>query len=153
MAIETKAKTAFFDRSDNEPVVFGEQQLTGKMTVPAPITDEQYREFLAGRLANRVLFNQGPDGFSLIESDVAPGTHVLRHKHNLPQLILIVEGSMRQGNRILGPGAGYFTPADTAYAFVAGPEGCRYVEFRQGAVEDITTDIVESNPDRLVHDS
>ena len=60
---------------------------------------------------------------------------------------------MRQGNRVLGPGAGYFTPADQVYTFVAGPEGCRYVEFRLGGVEQITSEVVERDPARLVHES
>jgi hypothetical protein len=146
-------KTSFFDRSEIEGTVFGERQLTGLITIPETIGDEEFRSFLAGRLTTRILFDQGPSGFSLSESEVAPGTHVLRHKHNVPQLILILEGSMKQGNREIGPGAGYFTPADTPYGFVAGNEGCRYVEFRIGAIEDVTTEIVEDNRARLIHEA
>jgi len=39
------------------------------------------------------------------------------------------------------------------YTFVAGPDGCRYVEFRLGAVEEITSELVETDPARLVHES
>lgn len=145
-------KTSFFDRNEIEGIVFGERQLTGLITMPDTISDEEYRSFLAGRLTTRILFDQGPQGFSLSESEVAPGTHVLRHKHNVPQLILILEGSMKQGNRELGPGTGYFTPADIPYGFVAGSEGCRYVEFRIGAIEDVTTEVVEDSRARMVHE-
>ncbi|MFI5957529.1 cupin domain-containing protein [Cryptosporangium sp. NPDC051539] len=147
-----KSKTVFFHHTDNEVVVFGDSQMTGQMKMPDSIAEDTYREFLKGRLRNRILFDQGDEGVSLVESDVAPGTHVLAHKHNTGQLILIVEGSMRQGSHVLNPGDGYFTPAGTAYGFVAGPEGCRYVEFREGSVRTVTTDVTERNPARLVHE-
>lgn len=145
-------KISFFHHDDNEVVVFGDHQMTGQMTMPETIPEAAYREFLKGRLANRILFDQGDEGVSLIESDVAPGTHVLAHKHNMGQLVLIIAGSMRQGGRVLNPGDGYFTPAGKAYGFIAGPEGCRYVEFRQGSVRSVTTDVTERNPARLVHE-
>ena len=76
--------------------------------------------FLAGRLVPRVLLKQGPGGFSLTESDMAPGTRVPRHEHNLSQLAPILQGSMRHRNKVLGPGAEYFTPPGGAYSFVTG---------------------------------
>jgi hypothetical protein len=144
-------KTTFFDREETPAFVYGESQVIASISVPDDVSEKQ--DELVGRLITRVLLNQGPGGFSLLESDVAPGTRVPRHKHNLPQVALILEGSMRQGNRVLGPGAGYYTPADQAYTFVAGPEGCRYVEFRVGAVEEITAEVVEKDPERFAHES
>ncbi len=149
----TRAKTTFFDRTEVEAFHFGESRATAPAIVPDSIPLNDFESTLAGRLVTRILLNQGPGGFSLVESDVAPGTRSPRHKHNLDQVVLILEGSMRQGNRVLGPGAGYFTPADQVYTFVAGPDGCRYVEFRLGAVEEITSELVETDPARLVHES
>ncbi len=148
---ENSQRITFFDRADNPGVVFGEHMVTASVSVPEEL-GTLYNSALANRLTTRVLLNQGPGGFSLVESEVAPGTRVPRHNHNLPQVALIIAGEMRQGRRVLGPGAGYFTPANQSYTFVAGPEGCRYVEFRLGAVEEITTDVVETNPARLVHE-
>ncbi len=149
------AKTTFFDRGEIDVHVTGEDGLvTALSNEPDSLNEMDIRRHLAGRLRLRVLLNQGPGGFSLVESDIAPGTRVPRHKHNVAQVALILEGSMRHGSRILGPGAGYFTPPNGAYSFVAGPEGCRYVEFRQGAaVEEITTDILEQDPARWAHES
>lgn len=144
-------KLTFFDRDETEAYVYGESQVISAISVPDEVAAEQ--DLLAGRLITRVLLNQGPGGFSLLESEVAPGTRVPRHKHNLSQVALILEGSMKQGNRVLGPGAGYFTPPDQPYTFVAGPEGCRYVEFRVGAIEEITAEVVEKDPKRFAHEA
>ena len=145
------AKPSYFDREDVEAHVFGESMVTRVFDAPEQLGGIDLVSHLAGRLTTRVLLDQGSAGFSLIESDVAPGTRVPRHKHNLAQVVFIVEGSMQHGSRTLGPGAGYYTPADRPYTLVAGPEGCRYIEFRQGGMSDITTKIVETDPDRVRH--
>ena len=152
---ETKrptAKTTFFDRAEIEGHVTGETMLT-KLEDSEALGQRDMATFLAGRLVLRVLLDQGPGGFSLIESDIAPGTRVPRHKHNLGQVALVLQGSMRHGNKVLGPGAGYYTPPGGVYTFVTGPEGCRYVEFRLGGLTEITSEIVEINPERWVHES
>ena len=155
MTTTTNAKNTFFTRDEIPVHVTG---VDGYITA----MDEEgeagniamdMRTHLAGRLKIRVLLNQGPGGYSLVESDLAPGTRVPRHRHNLAQVALILEGSMKHGNKVLGPGDGYFTPPEGAYSFVVGPEGCRYVEFRLGAVEEITSDVLETNPERWVHAS
>ena len=145
-------RIAFFDRADVVAHVFGASLVSASIDVSDEVSSLYYSS-LAGRLTTRVLLNQGPGGYSLVESTVSPGTRVPRHSHNVPQTVLILEGSMRQGRRELGPGAGYFTPADTGYTFVAGPDGCRYVEFRQAAVETVTTDVLERNPARFAHEA
>lgn len=149
----SSTKISFFDRAEVESHDVAEGTITDLFDVNEGLREMDLNSHLAGRIGVRVLLNQGDGGFSLVESDVAPGTRVPRHKHNLAQLALILEGSMRQGKRVLGPGSGYFTPPDQAYTFVAGPEGCRYVEFRLGAVEAITTEVVETDPARWVHES
>lgn len=146
------ARMAFFDRAEASPYVFGEEMVTASIKVDETVRDIYYAS-LAGRLTTRVLLNQGPGGYSLVESTVAPGTRVPRHRHNFAQVVLILEGSMRQGRRELGPGAGYFTPAEVGYTFVAGPEGCRYVEFRLADVAEVTTDVIERDPARFGHEA
>jgi hypothetical protein len=91
-------------------------------------------------MVKRILFNEF--GYSLIEwelkADVEMGDH--RHKHKVDQVILVTEGSMKHGNKVLEPGDGYFTPADTPYTFEVGPEECSFVDFRLGAPEDVTSE-------------
>lgn len=147
-------KNTFFDRAEIPVHVTGEDGfITALNDDGGAVTMMDMRAHLAGRLRLRVLLNQGPGGYSLVESDLAPGTRVPRHKHNMAQVALVLEGSMKHGNKVLGPGDGYFTPPNGAYSFVVGPEGCRYVEFRLGSVEEITTDVLETDPKRWEHAS
>jgi hypothetical protein len=61
-------------------------------------------------------------------------------------VVLVVEGSVRQGGRVLGPGSGYYTPAGAAYALQVGPEGCSYVEFRHTRLDDVGTEMLSEWP-------
>ena len=74
--------------------------------------------------------HDGADGYSLLCVHYAPNAQIPRHRHDVAQIVLVLEGEAWQGNRRFGPGAGYFTPAGSAYAVKAGPEGVRLVEFR-----------------------
>lgn len=152
MTTTSASKPSYFDREDVEAHVFGESMVSELFDAPTELEGIDLLAHLAGRLTTRVLLDQGHGGFSLIESDVAPGTRVPRHKHNLAQVVFIVEGTMLHGNRTLGPGAGYYTPADRPYTLLAGPEGCRYIEFRVGGMTDISTQIVEKDPARVRHE-
>jgi len=69
-------------------------------------------------------------GYSLLCVRYAPDAVVPRHRHDVAQVVLVLEGELWQGNRRFGPGMGYFTPAGSAYAVKAGPDGVRLVEFR-----------------------
>ncbi|MBJ19499.1 MAG: hypothetical protein GY910_23865 [bacterium] len=79
----------------------------------------------------RVPFQQeGVGGFSLVDINFAPGFLLPRHSHSSDCLYYIVEGQVVMGKRELGPGDGFFLPADQPYAYHAGPEGVRVLEFR-----------------------
>ena len=39
-----------------------------------------------------------------------PGEVTAAHSHDVEQIVVVLEGSMCQGNRAFGPGTGFFTP-------------------------------------------
>lgn len=71
-----------------------------------------------------------PDSCSLLGVRYAPNALIPRHKHDVAQIVLVVEGELRQGNRTFGVGQGYYTPPEGAYAVQAGPKGVKVLEFR-----------------------
>ena len=119
---------------------------TGMMDAPtfaeAGANDEPWpaefaeRSMEAARLT--VPFQQeGPGGFSLVTVDFGPGFLLPRHSHSSDCLYYIVAGQLVMGKRELGPGDGFFLPADQPYAYRAGPEGVKLLEFRHQADFDM----------------
>ena len=91
------------------------------------------------------LVNQtDPDGFSLWVVKYLPNVETPRHKHDVAQTIFILEGSVSLGNKTLGPGEGYFTPANAPYSAKVGPEGCLFLEFRHSPLT-FSTDWVDGD--------
>ena len=80
---------------------------------------------------------EGPGGFSLVTVDFGPGFLLPRHSHSSDCLYYIVEGQIVMGKRELGRGDGFFLPADQPYAYRAGPEGVKLLEFRHRAAFDM----------------
>lgn len=107
----------------------------GANAAPSP-TEFAERAMEASRLT--VPFRQeGPGGFSLVTVDFGPGFLLPRHSHSSDCLYYIVEGQIVMGQRELGPGDGFFLPAEQAYAYRAGPEGVKLLEFRHQAAFDM----------------
>lgn len=99
-------------------------------------TDELDAFKAAGRLT--VPFRQAsPDGFSLVVIEFAPGYLLPRHSHSCDCLYYIVEGGIVMGTRELGPGDGFFLPAEQPYAYHAGPKGVKLLEFRKSTDFDM----------------
>ena len=96
----------------------------------APISAAEMERFkAAGRLT--VPFRQeGPGGFSLVSIEFAPGYLLPRHSHSCDCLYYIVAGGIVMGRRELGPGDGFFLPAEQPYAYHAGPQGVKLLEIR-----------------------
>jgi quercetin dioxygenase-like cupin family protein len=131
----TSADMTFFDR-DETPLSPPTWKMVGENVTAAhrtpPPADPN------GPYIKRILFNQ--DGYNLHEWVLAPGAPAPPHKHNMDTVVLITEGSIKVGDREYGPGGGYFLPVGTVEAFETGPEGVRFVEFRLGAAEDVTSE-------------
>ena len=89
------------------------------------------------------------DGLSLGAYWFEPNFTMPAHHHDTDQIVLVIEGELRQGNRVLTPGCGYFTKAGTRYAFKAGPQGVRILEFRD--VTQFATVFTERDPARWAH--
>ena len=52
------------------------------------------------------------------------------HAHEHDEIIYVVAGAMRVGNRTLKPGSSMFVAGETFYSFEAGPDGLHYLNFR-----------------------
>jgi hypothetical protein len=103
--------------------------------------DEYFRDALFTRRRQ-----VGP--FHLLEVRMAPNFVIPRHHHNIDQMVLVVEGSVRQGRRWFHPGDGYFTSAHTPYTTAAGPEGALVVEVRKDDIDALQTMWDEDKPER-----
>ena len=73
------------------------------------------------------------DGLQLFELRLAPGTRGESHAHVEDEIIVVVEGELRFGARTLGVGSSVMVPGGTLYAFQAGADGCRFLNFRPRA--------------------
>lgn len=71
-----------------------------------------------------------PDGLELLEIFYPPGAVISLHAHEEDEIIYVVEGAIRLGNRSYGKGSSVFVARQTLYGFEAGPEGLHMVNFR-----------------------
>jgi mannose-6-phosphate isomerase-like protein (cupin superfamily) len=69
-------------------------------------------------------------GYSLQAVKYRPLAEVARHRHDVAQVVFVLSGSASLGNKFIGPGEGYYTPAEAPYTVKAGPEGVVMLEFR-----------------------
>lgn len=102
-----------------------------------PTSDDQMERMQSGAHLTVPFRQQGPGGFSLVEIYFAPGYLLPKHSHSSDCLYYIVEGGIVMGQRELGPGDGFFLPADQTYAYHAGPEGVKLLEFRNQTAFDM----------------
>lgn len=73
------------------------------------------------------------DSLQMFEVVYGPDEVVDLHSHDEDELIYVVEGNLKVGNRVLEAGASIFVAGDTLYGFTSGPEGVRFVNFRPRA--------------------
>jgi hypothetical protein len=69
-------------------------------------------------------------GFSLTYAWFKSGFPLPLHTHDADCLYYIVAGSLQLGTDTLGPGDGFFLPANKAYRYTPGPKGVEVLEFR-----------------------
>ena len=114
----------FFDPSAAEfmkPVDVYPDSLKARLT-DAEVTDTSVR-----------LHHGLPGRLQLFEIQLEPGLEITTHAHADDEIIAVVEGELQVGRRVCGPGTSIFVPGNTLYGFRAGPEGCRYLNFRAQA--------------------
>ena len=102
-----------------------------------PATESEMERMQAGGKLTVPFRQRGAGGLSLVEIEFAPGYLLPRHSHSSDCLYYIVAGSIVMGQRELGPGDGFFLPADQVYAYHAGPEGVKLLEFRTESAFDM----------------
>ena len=87
-----------------------------------------------------------PGKLQLFEIRLEPDLEISTHAHADDEIVAVIEGELHFGRRVCGPGASFFIPGNTLYGFRAGPEGCRYLNFRSAADATYFTkdDIVEA---------
>ena len=141
-----RPKTAFFDRTEMPEILV--EGIKDMIEVPDVIAEGvDVEEYFRGKVRVQPLYmDPENNGFSLGSYSFEPGFVMPRHHHDSDQIVMILEGEMRQGNKVLKPGAGFFTPAGGAYGFTVGPAGCRIIEFRD--VSNFATVYVEDDPER-----
>jgi len=116
---------------------------------PQVLASSTYREKATAAQRVTVPFcQQGEGGANLVVGDFAPGFTVWRHSHSLDCLYFIIAGQANLGNQRLGPGDGFFVPANHPYTYTAGPEGVRVLEIRNGKNFDMQ--VLETNMQRYV---
>lgn len=96
----------------------------------APISEAEIAKMQGGGHLTVPFRQDGPDGLSLVSIEFAPGYLLPKHSHSSDCLYYIIEGGIVMGRRELGPGDGFFLPADQVYAYHAGPQGVKLLEFR-----------------------
>jgi hypothetical protein len=57
------------------------------------------------------------DGHSMMMVHHAAGHFQMAHSHDVDQIVVVVEGTLTQGNRRFGAGMGFFTPKGKNYSF------------------------------------
>jgi quercetin dioxygenase-like cupin family protein len=149
-------RTTFFDGDQIpffDPTEGSTTDLNAVSDVPESVRGKvDLNEYLGnGTIQIQILLNQtDANGYSLQGVKYPPNAYIPRHRHDVDQVVLVLEGELRQGNRIVNAGSGYFTPAGDAYAVKAGPEGVHLVEFRHAGL-NFSTEWVEDDPDRWAH--
>lgn len=102
-----------------------------------PMSEADIEKFKTSARLTVPFQQEGPGGFSLVSIDFAPGYMLPRHSHSSDCLYYIVDGSIVMGRRELGPGDGFFLPAEQPYAYHAGPKGVKLLEFRNRTAFDM----------------
>lgn len=69
-------------------------------------------------------------GFSLHHFWFKPGYPLPLHSHDSDCLYYVIAGDIRMGTEEMGPGDGFFLPAETPYTYNIGDKGVEILEFR-----------------------
>jgi quercetin dioxygenase-like cupin family protein len=142
-------KTTFFDLS-SAPWVDVDIPSDGGGHFPEPVAEAiDLHEFFEGMAIQAI----DCGAYNILQTRIPPGFVVPRHRHNSDQLVFVMEGSAIQGNRELQVGEGWSTPAGNPYGIQAGDRGLTWLEVRTTPLSGLTTDWLETDPQRWTHRS
>ncbi|MBK7949990.1 MAG: hypothetical protein IPK00_14855 [Deltaproteobacteria bacterium] len=134
-------KLAIFTAADaptlGEAGMMDDMSFTEAGADATPINPDEIAKFQESARLTVPFRQEGPAGISLVEIHFAPGYLLPRHSHSSDCLYYIVEGGIVMGKRELGPGDGFFLPAEQPYAYHAGPKGVKLLEFRTRTAFDM----------------
>lgn len=77
--------------------------------------------------------NHFPGTLPLSPEDAAKGIH----SHSEDEIIFVIDGQIRLGEKLFGAGTALAIAADTLYSFTPGPDGLSFINFRAGTPSDI----------------
>jgi mannose-6-phosphate isomerase-like protein (cupin superfamily) len=137
------------DEGDWSEVVYDPTR-EGGSSYPQSVTHEVDLERYFERGMWTKFYDTG--AFNALHLRLGPGFTIPRHHHNCDQLVIVLEGELRQGSRSLNAGDGYMTPAGRSYTVTAGRGGARYVEIRTQPMTEFQTVWDEADPTRWKHD-
>jgi quercetin dioxygenase-like cupin family protein len=131
------AAIKFFDPAETafmKPVDVYPDSLKAQLTA-AEVADTSVR-----------LHHGAPGKLQLFEIALEPNLEISTHAHADDEIVVVVEGELQFGRRVCGVGSSFFIPGNTLYGFRAGPDGCRYLNFRAQADSTYFTkhDVVEA---------
>lgn len=90
---------------------------------------ELFYELLGRDLVTKVLVQT--EQLCVYHERAKPGEMVKPHRHGTYQVNYVLEGELHFGNRVVGPGMGYFSP-DALYSWRAGDHGAAWIEIHSG---------------------
>jgi quercetin dioxygenase-like cupin family protein len=75
-------------------------------------------------------FIEEEGGLQLFEVRCSPNLAIDSHAHGEDEIFYVVEGEIHLGRQVCPAGSAVFIAGNTLYGFRAGPEGCRFLNFR-----------------------
>jgi quercetin dioxygenase-like cupin family protein len=78
-------------------------------------------------------FIEEDGGLQLFEVRCSPNLAIDSHSHAEDEIIYVLEGEISLGRQVCPAGSSVFIAGNTLYGFKAGPQGCRFLNFRPRA--------------------
>jgi quercetin dioxygenase-like cupin family protein len=100
--------------------------------IGAFVPDEMARRLTPGELDSdyRSHHPGAVDRLQLFEVRTPPDAVFNAHAHDEDEIILVVEGELHAGSRVVASGESMYIDGGTVYSFRAGPDGLTFFNFR-----------------------
>lgn len=113
-------------------LITSDQLLWVQPTQDAQLSDEERDKLGEGERSTEYRIREagGEDSPQLVEIRYLPDTEIQLHSHDEDEIMYILAGSMRLGERTIGAGTSLYIAGGTFYGFRAGAEGLHILNFR-----------------------